>query len=205
MARSDDGYASGEVTVAVGAKATITLTNKGVGTVEGRVVDEKGAPIADIRCMGGGGRGTMTDSDGKFKLERVQAGEAQVWCFTQSSRGSATATIEPGGTAHVDVVVKSGSTVFARSYSGLSFETRLSDVVVSSVAAGSPGEKAGIKIGDILQKIGARAVNGDWGAENVLRMVESRPPGTELKLTIERDDKEQTVDIKLDPPRGSSE
>ena len=204
MARSDDGYASGEVTVAIGAKATLTLTNKGVGTVEGRVVDEKGAPIADIRCMGGGGRGTLTDSDGKFKLERVQAGEAQVWCFTPSSRGSVKTTIEAGGTAHVDVVVKAGSTVFARSYSGLQFETRLSDVIVSSVAAGSPGEKAGVKTGDVLQKIGSRAVNGDWGADNVLRMLESRPPSTEVKLTIERDDKEQTIDIKLDPPKASS-
>jgi hypothetical protein len=201
MARSDDGYATGEATVTIGAKAEVTLTNKGVGTVEGRVVDEKGAPVADIRCMGGGGRGTQSDSDGRFKLEHVSAGQTSVVCFDPSGRASGTTTVEAGGTAHVDIVLKAGAAAFTRSYAGLQFETRLSDIVVKQVETGSPGETAGVKVGDVLEKIGERAVDGRWGGENVQRMLEGRPAGTAVKLTIERDDKEQTVEVKLEAPR----
>jgi hypothetical protein len=200
-ARADDGYATGEATVTAGAKAEITLTNKGVGTVEGRVVDEKGAPVADIRCMGGGGRATFSDSDGNFKLEHVAAGQTSVVCFNTAGRAMGTTTLEPGSTAHVDVVLKSRGAAFTRSYAGLEFETRLSDVVVKQVEAKSPGETAGVKIGDVLQKIGERAVDGRWGADTVQRMIESRPPGTAITLTIERNDKEQTVELELEPPR----
>ena len=133
------------------------------------------------------------------------SGDARISCYGPETRGSANTTLAAGGTAQVNVVVQSRSTVYARSYAGLEFETRLSDVVVAKVEAGGPGDKAGIKPGDALQKIGDRGVDGDWGADNVLRMLEVRPPGTELKLTIERDDKEQTVTLKLDPPHASSE
>lgn len=201
MARSDDGSASGEATVTIGGKAEVTLTNKGVGTVEGRVVDEKGAPVADIRCMGGGGRGTQSDSDGHFKLEHVSAGQASVMCFNTTGRAQGSTTVEAGGTAHIDLVLKAGAGAFTRSYAGLQFEARLSDVVVKQVEAGSPGESAGVKVGDVLHKIGERAVDGRWGAENVQRMIESRPAGTTVKLSIERDDKEQTVELKLEAPR----
>jgi hypothetical protein len=201
MARSDDGYATGEATVRIGAKAEVTLTNKGVGTVEGRVVDEKGAPVADIRCMGGGGRATQSDSDGRFKLEHVSAGQTSVVCFNTTGRAQGSTTVEAGGTAHIDIVLKAGAAAFTRSYAGLQFETRLSDVVVKQVESKSPGEAAGVKVGDVLEKIGERAVDGRWGAENVQRMIESRPAGTSVKLTIERDDKEQTVEVKLEAPR----
>jgi S1-C subfamily serine protease len=151
--------------------------------------------------MGGGGRGTQSDSDGRFKLEHVSAGQTSVVCFDPSGRASGTTTVEAGGTAHVDIVLKAGAAAFTRSYAGLQFETRLSDIVVKQVETGSPGETAGVKVGDVLEKIGERAVDGRWGGENVQRMLEGRPAGTAVKLTIERDDKEQTVEVKLEAPR----
>lgn len=199
FARSDDGYATASAQVTVGGKADITLTNKGVGNIEGRVVDDKGAPVADLRCMGGGGRNTSTDTDGRFKLEHVRVGETNVTCFSQTGRASGSATVEAGGTAHVDLVMKAGSP-FTRSYSGLKLEERLSDVIVTK--AEGPAEKAGIKAGDALTKIGERGVDGRWGADNVLRMIEGRPAGTTLKLTFERDDKEQTVSLELAAPKS---
>jgi S1-C subfamily serine protease len=68
-------------------------------------------------------------------------------------------------------------------------------VLVNSVRAGSAAEKAGLKQGDIIT-----AINGEKTEDgNVLRnKVAGTPPGTEIKLTVVRDGKEQEFTAKLD-------
>jgi serine protease Do len=68
-------------------------------------------------------------------------------------------------------------------------------ILVSNVRPGSSAEKAGIKRGDIIT-----AINGEKIEDgNVLRnKVASTLPGTDIKLTVLRDGKEQEMTAKLD-------
>ncbi|MEP6900803.1 MAG: DegQ family serine endoprotease [Actinomycetota bacterium] len=68
-------------------------------------------------------------------------------------------------------------------------------ILVSNVRPGSSAEKAGIKRGDIIT-----AINGEKIEDgNVLRnKVASTLPGTDIKLTVMRDGKEQEMIAKLD-------
>lgn len=58
-------------------------------------------------------------------------------------------------------------------------------VYVSDVASGSPAEKAGIRKGDVITKIGSDSVASAEGLEKVLANYSS---GTEQDITVERDD-----------------
>ncbi|MEZ5307456.1 MAG: DegQ family serine endoprotease [Pyrinomonadaceae bacterium] len=68
-------------------------------------------------------------------------------------------------------------------------------VLVNSVAAGSPGEKAGIKQGDVITAVDGKAVSDSNDLRN--RIAETSP-GTSVSLTIFRDGKEQTLSAVLD-------
>ena len=68
-------------------------------------------------------------------------------------------------------------------------------VIVSNVRAGSAADKAGIKRGDIVQSINNEAIEDS----NVLRnKVAGTAPGSEIKIRILRDGKEQEVSATLD-------
>lgn len=68
-------------------------------------------------------------------------------------------------------------------------------VLVSDVKTGRAGEKAGLKRGDIITAINGEKIEDS----NVLRnKVASTAPGTEIKITIVRDGKEQELTAKLD-------
>lgn len=63
-----------------------------------------------------------------------------------------------------------------------------------AIVPGSPAEKAGLKSGDIIIKIGDRKIN----ATNPLSSVVAKSkPGEKIKIVIMRDGKEQTVDVTL--------
>lgn len=67
--------------------------------------------------------------------------------------------------------------------------------IVSDVQKGSAAEKAGIRRGDIITAINGEAVEDG----NVLRnKVAGTQPGTEIKLTILRDGKQEELTAKLD-------
>lgn len=70
-----------------------------------------------------------------------------------------------------------------------------SGVLVNSVQTGSAAEKAGIKQQDIITAINGEKID----SPNVLRnKVAGTLPGTEIKVTLLRDGKEQEVTAKLD-------
>jgi len=70
-----------------------------------------------------------------------------------------------------------------------------SGVLVGGVRTGSSAEKAGLKAEDVITAINGEKIEDS----NVLRnKVAGTPPGTDIKLTIMRDGKEQELTAKLD-------
>jgi Do/DeqQ family serine protease len=71
-------------------------------------------------------------------------------------------------------------------------ETR--GVLVSSVSAGGPAEKAGMKAGDVILEINGKKVNDPNDLRNT---VAALSPGTDVTVTFARDGAEQQVKVKL--------
>ena len=67
-------------------------------------------------------------------------------------------------------------------------------VLVNSVTPGGPGEKAGLKTGDVIVKLTGKDVNDSNALRNA---VAAAAPGTEVTLTIERNGMQQDIRAKL--------
>jgi len=67
-------------------------------------------------------------------------------------------------------------------------------VMVKEVLKGTPAEKAGIEVGDIILKINERDIENMGDLRNTIAML---TPGTKVKLLIYRDGKERTVTVKI--------
>jgi S1-C subfamily serine protease len=70
-------------------------------------------------------------------------------------------------------------------------------IIVTQVVPGSPGERAGLRVNDIITKINDQVLDGEHPLPSV--MVKFRPQDR-VKLTLIRDGKEQTVDVTLGQP-----
>jgi len=68
-------------------------------------------------------------------------------------------------------------------------------VLINSVFEGDPAERAGLRVGDIILKIGGVAVNSPT---RMIRIVGVISPGQTIQLDILRDGKPQTIPVKLD-------
>jgi serine protease Do len=67
-------------------------------------------------------------------------------------------------------------------------------VVVSQVKSGSAADKAGVKTGDVILSLNGEKIEDS----NTLRnKVAATPPGTEVTLKIQRDEKEQEIKVTL--------
>lgn len=67
-------------------------------------------------------------------------------------------------------------------------------VLIVGVQAGGPGDQAGLKPGDVIRSFGGTAIR-DLG--DLLSQLRTREPGTKVAATVNRDGKEQTVEITL--------
>ncbi len=108
--------------------------------------------------------------------------------------------MERGKTTQVEMTLKARAPRVG-AYSGLELEAHLSEVVVKAVTASSPAERAGIKVGDVVSAVDGRRVNGFEGSASVLAWIEMREVGSMVNLAIERDGRQQTVEMKLESPR----
>jgi len=67
-------------------------------------------------------------------------------------------------------------------------------VVVAAPLKDSPAEKAGLKKGDVVLKVGATSATD---LETAVKAVRAAKPGTKLEFSIDRDGKEMTVTVKV--------
>lgn len=63
-------------------------------------------------------------------------------------------------------------------------------VEITAVTEGSPAEKAGIKVGDVVLEYSGHRVEG---TEQLMRLVRETPPGRQVKLLISRNGATQTI------------
>ena len=69
--------------------------------------------------------------------------------------------------------------------------------LVSKVVEESPAEKAGVKAGDVIIKIGDDMVKETGDIKHILV---TKEPGTKVKVIVVRDKKEKTLKFKLEAP-----
>ncbi|WP_448588284.1 Do family serine endopeptidase [Thermocrinis sp.] len=67
-------------------------------------------------------------------------------------------------------------------------------ILISQIAPNSPAERAGLKVGDIITTVNDERVRE---VRDLQFKIMKTPPGTEIKLTIIRDGKEQVVKVKV--------
>ena len=65
---------------------------------------------------------------------------------------------------------------------------------LTEVRAGTPAARAGLQNGDVVTKFGDTSVGS---ADELRRLVDSRQPGDQIELTVERNGKTQTVKVTL--------
>ncbi|MBX6389477.1 MAG: trypsin-like peptidase domain-containing protein [Frankia sp.] len=71
---------------------------------------------------------------------------------------------------------------------------------IRSLVAGGPAEQAGLRVGDIITKVGDRAVPD---VDTLIAAVRSHAIGDEVPVTFERDGQSQTVTVRLaEQPRS---
>jgi hypothetical protein len=181
---SDDGSAT--ASVVVGAEpATLTMALGAYATLTGVTVNAlTDQPVANIQVIA---LGTMvkTGSDGRFVLERVPAGTAEVILMPEQI-GSGTDTYpyaaKPGERVDLGrlkvVPQRSGE---AATF-GLTLEVRGDFVVVTRVKPGSP---AGIAVGDSLAALDGQLVSV-VGLQRAVRLLASENVsiGTVARLTM---------------------
>jgi S1-C subfamily serine protease len=72
-------------------------------------------------------------------------------------------------------------------------------VQLSDVVPGGAAQKAGLKGGDRIIRVGTVEIRG---INDLMFVLQSGKPGTEVKITFVRDGKEQTVTATFGMPRG---
>jgi serine protease DegQ len=66
--------------------------------------------------------------------------------------------------------------------------------LIAGVMRGSPADKAGIKPGDVLVKVGGKNVKD---AQVMLELIAALQPGKQLALHLKRDGRDLAVDITI--------
>jgi putative serine protease PepD len=92
---------------------------------------------------------------------------------------------KPATIASLGVAQPAGSDTSTRTSSGYK---------VAQVSAGGPAEKAGLKAGDVINKVGDRLV---YSYADVAAAVRSHRPGDPVTITYTRDGSQKTANVTL--------
>jgi len=80
-------------------------------------------------------------------------------------------------------------------------KTKQGGVIVNSVFEGDPAFRAGLKVGDIILKIGGASIDSP---NTLIRIIGTISPGQTINLDIIRDGKHKVVPVKLDSKKKKS-
>ena len=80
-------------------------------------------------------------------------------------------------------------------------KTKQGGVIVNSVFEGDPAFRAGLKVGDIILKIGGAPIDSP---NTLIRIIGTISPGQTINLDIVRDGKHKVVPVKLDSKKKKS-
>jgi len=190
---SPTGDAQGDVTAVAGARVSTTVRRVGRGSVIGTFVSAAGTPIADANCQSSSNFGgtSTTDAAGAFRLEHVPAGSASVECATETSVENMIVNVPADGVASVKIVAATAAPQ-PKHPSGLTVEMQLGGALVTAVAPGSPADKAGLRVDDMLVSVWHIEVSrlGEF-FETILEDL----PAAGLPITYERGDQTGTVQL----------
>src|SRR5262249_53526005 len=89
---------------------------------------------------------------------------------------------------------RSGGNGYLRSRPSFSGEPAGGGVKLDGVSEGSPAEKAGIKAGDIVIKLGGTEVKD---LEGYMAALSTHKPGDEVEIVVKREGKEVTIKVTL--------
>jgi hypothetical protein len=90
--------------------------------------------------------------------------------------------------------VKANYAVVPRGFLGAELETKDKELLVKSVVAGGPAEKAGLLKGDLIQTAKGKAVANP---DEMMAAVQKLPEGSSLKLHIKRGSEEKEITVAL--------
>lgn len=88
-----------------------------------------------------------------------------------------------------------------RAMLGVSTETSKDGVVIKEITKESAAEKAGLKSGDVIRKIGDAKIETP---DDLTKAIRAKKPGEKVDIVISRDKKDQTVSAELTKWKGSN-
>jgi RNA polymerase sigma-70 factor (ECF subfamily) len=202
------------VDVKSGGSQSLTLTARGRGVIDGTVLDFRSrAPIAGAICLvftsADGMHGITnwdartaprSDGQGRVVLDPAPAGPITVSCLMPSREKSS---------ASADVVLASGSRAAVQllsaellidypSTTGIDFDWRVTAPRIAALRPEGAAAKAGLLVGDLVVAVDGVSMDGLNG-EGVQNIIDSRPAGAEVSLTVMRGAQRKTFKMKTEP------
>jgi RNA polymerase sigma factor (sigma-70 family) len=201
---------SQSVDVRAGETAYVALRSRGLGRIEGRVIEHgSNAPVVGMRCdamLSTAADGPLspdqtlqavTDGGGQFSVA-APIGRVRVVCamWAGGPLSLAGTDVEVAGdrAATVDLVAVRDTRGRARSNPGFVLARGVLPLTVNVVMPGGPAEAAGLLAGDHLVAIDGASLRGmlPVGAATLLG---NHAPGTTVVLAIERGSRTETISV----------
>jgi len=194
-----------QVTLVARKISIVALHRQTYGILTVTLLDARRAPVVHADCrldpietfarfaIEGTTTDATTDATGAARFDHAPAGPAWFRCFNDSAMLITTVDIVANQTTHRDFTAEPRPQHTPGTI-GVTFETQFSNVIVKAVVAGGAGDRAGIAVGDIVTAIDGSSVHARYEAD-----VEGGPAGTTVRFSIDRGDKQLTLEITLDP------
>jgi RNA polymerase sigma-70 factor (ECF subfamily) len=191
------------------------LTSRGAGALEGRVLEfESGKPIAGAICRAtisaDGEQGVShwdlatdprSDASGHVRLDPVPAGNLAVVCMMPSpywTPPSAQVALVAGQRTAVELYSVAMPTVPGSI--GVEIDFRVIEPRIAGVRPGSAAARAGLSTGDWFVAVDGRSVERLNGI-GVVGLIERRPVGSEVTVTVRRGAERRSLVVKVEPRR----